>query len=1014
MHLHWLKIKNIASLFGDHTIDFDELTSQDLFAITGETGAGKSSILNAISLALYGNVYKKQLSQSDLVSLGEREAGVEIQFSTKSKRYQATWGARVKKKDGTLLSPPKITRFFYEVKGSELQLLDGKLKPEDVLSLDFEQFCKCVILNQGDFAKFLISNFSERRDILEKLYPSDNLELVGGLAKRKWHESQEELGRLQIQSHTIEGESVFDINTVKEKKNKILLELESYQERLKLLRPGIQIFETLKEHSQRFMSTQTKKTEAEKIQIDRTTQFNESLNKMTSFKNELDRFQANFEKNFELLTNDEKNYQTLLREKLRLEQINVQIGQTTTKLERDQIKLTQLSEEIKKIQSQLSKMALHFDNFSDYSSLNWMLVDRIIFELPRLRLDKISIENDLNLVTTKGKELSESFETLKSQKAQITGSDFNFKERALKLDQLREKKSRQTSHQERRSELEKKRNDLHTALPSLKLRLDELKILKEGQHLQHLLESMREHIKVHPQDDCPLCAQSFPTDFQSKLQAFTKLSSDIDYNQLYSSEEKKLTQLETQGEGIEIEIKNLPPLELGLDDSIALLQKEHDELIEIEKKMALLENQLKEAREDFKLKKDKTDKISHESKLLEDYYQQIDLKLKDSIKYESLFDTLEKLKKDLELQKIKSEKLQTLKTFSTQELQLNQEITADRINLKEQTKELDSAQELFSKEWSIFQSKYPAGESPEQRIKKLRDEQKKIQLQEQVQQVELRQKERDLSEARSQTQRIMDQLKQIELLFSEDLNKLSQGIHLDIRIEDASTILDPFIAERKTQIRELEDTLQEATTQVGFLNRQIEDDKERAEKLNHLKNAIKTLEIENMRWKRVLEVLGLDDMRTFVLSLVELALIKQTNYELSKLINGRYEILQNQKKGKLTPEFLVIDHWSDGLVRKVSTLSGGETFMVSLAMALALAEMARGRADIDSFFIDEGFGTLDEDSLEDVVEMLQQVRSRGKQIGLITHVKNLSQRLPVNLRVIKNDRGHSHTEVLYN
>jgi exonuclease SbcC len=88
--------------------------------------------------------------------------------------------------------------------------------------------------------------------------------------------------------------------------------------------------------------------------------------------------------------------------------------------------------------------------------------------------------------------------------------------------------------------------------------------------------------------------------------------------------------------------------------------------------------------------------------------------------------------------------------------------------------------------------------------------------------------------------------------------------------------------------------------------------------------------------------------------------------------------------------------------------------MVSLAMALALAEMARGRADIDSFFIDEGFGTLDEGSLEDVVEMLQQVRSRGKQIGLITHVKNLSERLPVNLRVVKNDRGHSHTQVLYN
>jgi exonuclease SbcC len=192
------------------------------------------------------------------------------------------------------------------------------------------------------------------------------------------------------------------------------------------------------------------------------------------------------------------------------------------------------------------------------------------------------------------------------------------------------------------------------------------------------------------------------------------------------------------------------------------------------------------------------------------------------------------------------------------------------------------------------------------------------------------------------------------------------------------------------------------------------EDQKRREKKTALEGQQKIAQQNAGRWKRLLDVLGNDDMRTYVLSLVESALIQQTNLELDKLCAGRYEIQHNAKKGKLTPEFWIIDRWRDGLIRKVTTLSGGETFMVSLAMALALADMARGRADIDCFFIDEGFGTLDEDSLEDVMEMLQQVRSRGKQIGLITHVKALSERLPINLKITKDARGNSQVGIVWN
>ena len=83
-------------------------------------------------------------------------------------------------------------------------------------------------------------------------------------------------------------------------------------------------------------------------------------------------------------------------------------------------------------------------------------------------------------------------------------------------------------------------------------------------------------------------------------------------------------------------------------------------------------------------------------------------------------------------------------------------------------------------------------------------------------------------------------------------------------------------------------------------------------------------------------------------------------------------------------------------------------------MALGLAEMTRGTAEIDSLFIDEGFGTLDQDSLEDVLDMLKQIQTRGLMVGIISHVKVLTNALPVNLLVQKKQDGTSSVGIVYN
>ena len=180
MRLIKLKIKNIASLKGEHEIDFAQIQNQSpLFAITGETGAGKSSILNAIGMVLYGKVYKSNVTQNDLVTLGEKDGHIELIFQAQGKYYLALWRAKVRKQNGELYSTPQpAQREIYNLEGQSFDSPKTILttRMEELLNLDFDQFCKCIILNQGEFAKFLSSSFTERKDILEKLYSGEMLE----------------------------------------------------------------------------------------------------------------------------------------------------------------------------------------------------------------------------------------------------------------------------------------------------------------------------------------------------------------------------------------------------------------------------------------------------------------------------------------------------------------------------------------------------------------------------------------------------------------------------------------------------------------------------------------------------------------------------------------------------------------------------------------------------------------------------------------------------------------------
>ena len=140
-----------------------------------------------------------------------------------------------------------------------------------------------------------------------------------------------------------------------------------------------------------------------------------------------------------------------------------------------------------------------------------------------------------------------------------------------------------------------------------------------------------------------------------------------------------------------------------------------------------------------------------------------------------------------------------------------------------------------------------------------------------------------------------------------------------------------------------------------------------------------------------------DKFRRFAQGLTLAHLVYLANQQLNRL-HGRYQ-LQCQSSDTLALE--VLDTWQADTVRDTKTLSGGESFLVSLALALALSDLVSAKTSIDSLFLDEGFGTLDNDTLEIALDALDNLNASGKMIGVISHVDTLKERIAVQIKVKK-------------
>ena len=221
------------------------------------------------------------------------------------------------------------------------------------------------------------------------------------------------------------------------------------------------------------------------------------------------------------------------------------------------------------------------------------------------------------------------------------------------------------------------------------------------------------------------------------------------------------------------------------------------------------------------------------------------------------------------------------------------------------------------------------------------------------------------------------------------------------------TPFDPEALESvETKLEEIGTQLQEKQQETGAQQQRIDHLKDALEKREALGDMQREAQQELERWQRLYEVMPRNELRDFALEIMFKQMGVLANVQLDYLTSERYQ-LKVESIGDLT----VIDRWNANEERPVETLSGGESFLTSLALALALADLSRGRAQLNSLFLDEGFGTLDAETLDTAIAALEGLRMQGRSIFLISHVQELTRRIPVKINVRKRGDGSSSVQI---
>ncbi|PTM04207.1 MAG: hypothetical protein DA405_08160 [Bacteroidetes bacterium] len=1007
MKIRKISLENINSLRGKWDLDFTDgpLSASRLFAITGPTGSGKSTILDVITLALFnrvprlGKVSKNFVAQSGaLLSRNTDRAFASVEYECSNGIFRSSWEISLNR-NGKLRD--------YEMEISDLsshQILDLKKslvpdKNEELIGLNYDQFVKSIMLAQGDFAEFLKVDKSKRGELLEKITGTGIYRELGKKAFEKKNQFAKVLEDLRKET-AIHSEALLSNEQHLEQTNraseleKVVLEKEQI---LKHLEEQINLHSELEKvqkshlHKQEELNTDTQKLEAfkerEAAKIERheaTFAFADALEEWKRNGLEIHKDSHDLEAIKSLighLAQDQKNVLTTVEELLKRKVANDEVRPVLDRFQQQVEKLErQIEEKQQDYRAKRNELIARGENWGfsprkDEPSTDLTDLQNLAEESEKeiLKLSKELTGIDLEKHEEELQDLETKANALRQGK-QWTEQKFKIVQ-GLEKEQniLQEKTSQAEALPPRIAALQK---DEETGSLQVKLFRSEL----ENQKLRASLEDHR--AQLIEGEPCKLCGSIDHPWASGEVPTNDGLAADLQAAEKHlEGLSKELIQAEAERQNLEKEIAEIGTrIKTGQEEIAQLDQKLKEDCAEwlplepldwsalIDRNLAQRGALKKYASLKLKLKGIKTClPLLQAMQLILEAGKNLAAEKRSLFNGENigkscgdLRDAWQKIHHELD----KQEGRQTSLSAELKTLTKTQSNLKIRLLPLLEEKGFESIEEALSRRLS---------------------------------EVQYQELQRQMSHLKSVQDKSATELKSLAKQQSEIQSKLS---------EEAKEVLLEKRANSNVELSTIRESWEEG-------KRLLKNHEDNLAKVAHLQKRIAEEEKTGRKWELLNKMIGDSNGKRFNDFAQDLSLQQLLTLANQRLVQltDRYRIASPQ--GEEDDSLIAIDDHMGGQRRSVKTLSGGETFVLSLSLALALSDLASKNVEINSLFIDEGFGTLDPETLDQTLDTLERLQTESsKTIGIISHVEALKERISTQVQLHRNGQGYSSLKVV--
>ena len=978
--------RNLASLEGDFEIDFtvEPLLSAGIFAISGPTGAGKSTLLDTMCLALFArtprtdqakennvklqDVSNEQLSQSDprfLLRRGTSSGFAEVDFmALNGHRYRTRWSvARARDKENGRLQNPRLALYNLD-KEEEEQGTRSDLQARiiDLIGLTFEQFTRSVLLAQNDFSTFLKAEQGEKASLLEKL---TGTELYSAISR-------------QIFERNARAKEVFDLIQTRIQGIELLTDEEENDLRTRLAGTEKELQRVEKAKAEQQALQEAVRSIEQQITI-RQRQQKEAADKLVHATELLTVARHEYEKGVEEQQQSETRFKSLQQEILQARKLDIQLDTAIRDLSHSEQQLKNVmlrkGEAEKKYQAAILRQKLGMEEIARLTAWRerYKKKERIAEQLSALLLHL-----DAASATRSGMDAAvRSIETLRQEMAALNKQLSDLQQTSANKQQA----LKRAEADYRNLEEELKAVDA----PALDKQIEKLRQERE----QLLIEQARleasgniKDLRGRLQDGqpCPVCgsthhpfANQVPV---APVSALTLQLQDLsNKKETYVAHTRHLTRLQQQLLQLHKELADSEAAckEMAGKQQLAASRQEREEAI-----------------------------VKEQSTLLTQSLSAADLLFGNSEWQKAWLQNPETFRKTLtDFARQWHENTEKLHQLERQESAQKAECESLASFLPSLEKQAEESGQLHEKNRAAFSSLQA------ERKKLLNGRSADSVEQEYIRRMEeLKERLKKLSATQTEQSGIADQTRGIADQIAKDLTEASADL---LRRKAA---LDKWTADYLDSSggEPLEVILSRYTQEKTELAFRLRTQTENKAKVSGLQEELNVRRTESERWAKLNELAGSADgakFRRIAQGYTLDILLNYANVQLRELTR-RYRL-------ERVPETLalqVIDRDMCDEVRTVHSLSGGESFLVSLALALGLSSLSSNRMRVESLFIDEGFGSLDAETLRVAMDALESLRTQGRKIGVISHVQEMTERIPVRICVNRAGNGRSFLEVL--